>query len=158
MLISHADDTVSVLNDRISKFEAAFNANDLEGVMAFFSDAAIYEPGDGRTHRGKAEIRAAFDPQFDASLGTMRFEELDRLIDAEHRKAAVRWVCRHDITRARPRGLPMALRRIAVMLTVGPRFGWIGADVFHFDAENRITAKFSYGTFGTHPLISRVLG
>jgi hypothetical protein len=33
----------------------AFNANDLDRVMTLFRDDAIYEPGDGKTHRAKAE-------------------------------------------------------------------------------------------------------
>ncbi len=52
----------SRINETISKYMHAFNANDLDRVMTFFSDDAIYEPGDGKTHRGKAEIRAAFEP------------------------------------------------------------------------------------------------
>src|SRR5512147_1879156 len=96
------------INDSITKYLDAFNANDLDRVMAFFSDDAVYEPGDGRTHKGKAEIRAAFDPQFNAALGAMRFDECDRLIDAGNCKAALRWVCRHDISHMKPRGLSMA--------------------------------------------------
>jgi hypothetical protein len=42
------------IDDTITKYMDAFNANDLDRVMTFFSDDAIYEPGDGKTHRGKA--------------------------------------------------------------------------------------------------------
>ncbi len=59
-----------------------------------FSDDSIYQPGDGKTHRGKAEIRAAFEPQFNGAFGAMRFDENDRLFDAEKRKRVIRWVCR----------------------------------------------------------------
>src|SRR4030043_111087 len=55
--------------ETIKKYWNAFNANDLDTVMTCFSDAAIYQPGDGKTHRGKAEIRAAFEPQFNGGYG-----------------------------------------------------------------------------------------
>jgi ketosteroid isomerase-like protein len=85
--------------ETITKFTDAFNVNDLDRVMTFFSDDAVYEPGDGKIHRGKAEIRAAFEPQFNGAFGAMRFDERDMVIDVENRKAAFRWVCRHDIRR-----------------------------------------------------------
>ena len=66
------------IDGTITKYLDAFNANDLDAVMAFFSDDAVYEPGDGRTHQGKAQIRAAFEPQFNGALGAMRFDELGR--------------------------------------------------------------------------------
>lgn len=41
------------MNDTISRPTDAFNANDLDRVMTFFSKDAVYEPGSGRTYRGK---------------------------------------------------------------------------------------------------------
>lgn len=146
------------INDTITKFTDAFHVNDLDRVMTFFSDDAIYEPGDGRIHRGKAQIRAAFEPQFNGAYGVMRFEDRDRVIDVENRKAAFRWVCRHDISNSKPKGLRMALQKLIVGLTVGDRFGWQGVDVFHFDADGKITGKFTYGWFGNRPHIQRPLG
>ena len=146
------------IDETITKYLKAFNANDLDGVMTYFSDDALYEPGDGKTHRGKAEIRAAFEPQFNGALGAMRFDELDRLIDLQNRKAALRWICRHDISYMKPRGLIMTLRKILVRLIVGNRFGWLGIDMFHFDADNKIKEKYTYGSFGTRPLIQRSFG
>jgi ketosteroid isomerase-like protein len=146
------------INDTITKFLDAFNANDLDRVMTFFSDEAVYEPGDGKTHRGKAEIRAAFEPQFNGAFGAMRFDEHDRLIDAENRKAALRWVSRHDMSHAKSRGLVMALKQMITRLFVGERFGWQGVDVFHFDANGKIKGKFTYGWYGSRPHIQRTLG
>jgi uncharacterized protein (TIGR02246 family) len=146
------------INDTITRYMDAFNANDLDRVMTFFSDDAIYEPGDGKTHRGKAEIRAAFEPQFRGAFGAMRFDEHDRLIDVENRKVAIRWVCRHDISHAKPRGLVNTLRKIYMGLVVGDRFGWQGIDVLHFDADGKIKKKFTYGWFGSRPHIQRELG
>jgi len=146
------------INDTITKFLDAFNANDLDRVMTFFSDEAVYEPGDGKTHRGKAEIRVAFEPQFNGAFGAMRFDEHDRLIDAENRKAALRWVSRHDMSHAKSRGLVMALKQMIARLFLGKRFGWQGVDVFHFDANGKIKGKFSYGWYGSRPHIQRELG
>ena len=144
--------------ETITKFTDAFNVNDLDRVMTFFSDDAVYEPGDGKTHRGKAEIRAAFEPQFDGAFGAMRFDERDLVIDVENRKAAFRWVCRHDISHTKPRGLVMFLRGIFTRLFVGERFGWQGVDIFHFDADGKIKGKFTYGWYGSRPHLQRELG
>jgi hypothetical protein len=57
----------------LQRFVEGFNTNSLDEVMAFFADDAVYEPGDGRTHRGLAAIREAFRPQFANAFGTMRF-------------------------------------------------------------------------------------
>ena len=46
-------------------FVDGFNTNSLDDVMSFFADDAVYEPGDGRTHRGRDAIREAFRPQLD---------------------------------------------------------------------------------------------
>jgi hypothetical protein len=144
--------------ETIKKYWDAFNANDLDRVMTFFSDDAIYEPGDGKTHRGKAEIRAAFEPQFRGAFGAMRFDELDRVIDLENRKMTIRYICRHDISNTKPRGLVMFFRGIVTRLFVGKRFGWQGVDVFHFDAEGKIKEKYSYSWYGSSPHLQPELG
>jgi len=150
--------TATQINDTITKFTDAFHVNDLDRVMTFFRDDAIYEPGDGRTHRGKAQIRTAFEPQFNGAYGAMRFDERDRVIDVENNKAAFRWVCRHDISHSKPNGLVKAFQKLIMGLFVGDRFGWQGVDVFHFDADGKIKGKFTYGWFGDRPHIQRALG
>jgi len=144
--------------DTINKYMDAFNANDLDAVMTAFSEDAIYQPGDGNTHKGKAEIRAAFEPQFDYAFGGMRFDELDRIIDVENRKLTIRYVCRHDISQMKPRGLFMSLGKIVLRLVYGEKFGWQGVDVFHFDAEGKIEEKYTYSWFGFRPHFQRELG
>ena len=144
--------------ETIKKYWDAFNANDLNTVMTCFSDDSIYQPGDGKTHRGKVEIRAAFEPQFNGAYGAMRFDELDRVIDLENRKMAIRYVCRHDISDTKPRGLVMFFRGIVTRLFVGKRFGWQGVDVFHFDAEGKIKEKYSYSWYGSSPHLQAELG
>jgi len=144
--------------ETLMKYWDAFNAYDLDTVMTCFSDGAVYQPGDGKTHRGKAEIRAAFEPQFDYAFGAMRFDELDRVIDVENRKVTIRYVCRHDISQMKPRGLSMALLKIVVRLVYGDRFGWQGVDIFHFDADGKIKGKFTYAWYGFLMHLQRELG
>jgi hypothetical protein len=146
------------INDTITKYWNAFNTYDLDTVMTCFSDGAVYQPGDGKTHKGKEGIRAAFKPQFDRAFGAMRFEEHDRVIDVVNRKLVLRYVCRHDISRAKPRGLGEALQKFVVRCAVGNRFGWQGVDVFHFNAEGKIKEKYTYAWYGSRPHLQRELG
>ena len=127
----------------VERFVEAFNCNDLDAVMEFFAESAIYQPGDGSSYRGRTAIRAAFLPQFRGDFGTMRFDVDDALIDEAARKVAIRWICRHTLTGEAARQIPR-LQRIAYRLAFGARTGWYGMDVFHFDESDRITAKYSY--------------
>ena len=133
-------------------FVDGFNTNSLESVMAFFAEDAVYEPGDGRTHRGRAAIREAFRPQFSNAFGTMRFEVNDQVVDEAARKATIRWLCRHDFATMK---LP---RRWLFQLLYGRSAGWYGTDTFHYDARGKITGKFSYANYGRRPHVRRDLG
>lgn len=138
-------------------FVEAFNVNDLDRVMTHFSAAAVYRPGDGTEHRGLAAIRAAFEPQFAGAFGTMRFDEHDRLVDESGRKAAIRWICRHDLNGAKRWNLALTLQKLVVGLFVGRQFGWEGLDVFHFDEAGKVTGKFTYANY-SRPRIRAELG
>jgi uncharacterized protein (TIGR02246 family) len=142
---------------RVDAFVAAFNANDLDAVMGFFADDAVYRPGDGTEHRGKAAIRAAFAPQFGGAYGAMRFDEIDRLLDATARKVAIRWICRHDLSGRKGATIALPLRLFYRALMRGSRAGWHGLDVFHFDETGAIVGKFSYVS-ATRPRLERDLG
>jgi hypothetical protein len=65
------------LADLVVRFTQAFNDNDLEAVMSFMADDAVYEEFTGTINHGSAAIRAAFVPQFRGDFG----------------KALIRWVC-----------------------------------------------------------------
>ena len=138
--------------DVLDRFVAGFNDNSLDEVMTFFAEDAVYRPGDGSEHRGKAAIRAAFLPQFSGAYGRMRFVVDDRVVDEGARKAAIRWVCRHDITQARP-----LARRWLFRLLYGRRCGWYGTDIFHFDDAGRIIGKYTYANYN-RPQLRRDLG
>lgn len=146
-----------MIRDTIDRFVTAFNVNDLDAVISFFAEDAVYRPGDGSEHRGREAIRQAFAPQFAGAFGTMRFDEHDRLNDEGARKAAIRWVCRHDLTGAQPAGFGQALQRLLVGLLVGQQFGWEGIDVFHFNEKGQIVGKFTYANY-RRPQLRRDLG
>lgn len=137
----------STLRTSIDQFVEAFNVNDLDRVMTFFAADAVYKPGDGKVYSGPAEIRQAFAPQFAGAFGTMRFDEYDRLLDAPNSKVAIRWICRHDLTGARSAGLVFTLQNLLARVLVGPRFGWEGIDVFHFNNASKIVGKFTYANY-----------
>lgn len=149
--------TVVDIREVVDRFVEAFNDNDLDQVMTFFAEDAVYRPGDGSEHRGPSAIRRAFEPQFNAAFGTMRFDEHEGLIDDASRKAAIRWICRHDLAGAKPYSFGLTLQRIAVSLLAGSRFGWEGLDVFHFNDAGQIVGKFTYANY-TRPQLRKDLG
>jgi uncharacterized protein (TIGR02246 family) len=134
-------------------FVDGFNTNSLDDVMSFFADDAVYEPGDGRAHRGRDAIREAFRPQFSNAFGTMRFVVNDQVVDETARKAAIRWVCQHDFATT-----SSFLQRLLFKTMFGPRAGWYGTDIFHFDERGKIVGKFSYANYGRRPQLRRDLG
>lgn len=139
--------------DVLRAFVDGFNTNSLDEVMTFFADEAVYEPGDGRTHRGRAAIREAFVPQFSHAFGTMRFVVNDWIVDEAARKAVIRWVCQHDLSTMKP-----SLQGFVLKALYGKRPGWYGTDIFHFDERGKIVGKFSYANYGKRPHVRRDLG
>ena len=113
----------ATLADLVVRFTDAFNANDLEGVMALMAEDAVYEEFTGVISRGKAAIRAAFVPQFRGDFGKMRFDAEDLFVDATSGKALIRWVCRLETKR-------------------GPA-GWRGLDILHVE-NGLVTQKLTY--------------
>ena len=73
------------------KFLDAFNRNDLDDVMSFFTDDATYEELHGKINNGKDAIRAAFVPQFEGKFGKMEFKEDDTFIDPDAGKIMSGW-------------------------------------------------------------------
>lgn len=78
-------------------FTAAFNRDDLDAVMDFFADDALYAEFNGKENRGKKAIREAFEPQFRGDFGPVRFHGEDAFVDEETGKALSRWRCTLEI-------------------------------------------------------------
>ena len=76
-----------------TRFTDAFNRDDLDAVMAFFADHAVYDQFDGQQARGRDAIRAAFEPQFRGDFGKIRFHDEDIFADAAAGKVLTRWRC-----------------------------------------------------------------
>jgi uncharacterized protein (TIGR02246 family) len=113
----------ATLEDLVIRFTDAFNRNDLDGVMGFMADDAVYEEFTGTITRGRDAIRAAFGPQFRGDFGKMRFETEDLFVDAQAGKVLIRWVCMLETKR-------------------GPG-GWRGLDIIHVE-DGRVTRKLTY--------------
>jgi len=110
------------LADLVVRFTDAFNKNDLDGVMSFMAEDAVYDEFTGTINRGAAAIRAAFVPQFRGDYGTMRFDTEDLFVDATAGKALIRWQCVLETRR-------------------GPA-AWRGLDIIHV-VNGRITEKLT---------------
>ncbi len=111
------------LQDLALRFTDAFNRDDLDSVMSFFAEDAVYDEFNGRQSRGCAEIRAALLPQFRGAFGRIRFQKEDLFVDASASKVLVRWTCTLERD-ARSRG-------------------WRGLDILHV-RDGRISHKLTY--------------
>jgi ketosteroid isomerase-like protein len=111
------------IRDVVLRFTDAFNRDDLEAVMAFLADDALYDEFNGRQSRGHPAIREAIVPQFRGDFGRIRFHTEDLFVDAAAGKALIRWRC--------------------VLEKSGKKRAWRGLDVLHV-RDGRITEKHTY--------------
>ncbi|MFL2668957.1 MAG: YybH family protein [Alphaproteobacteria bacterium] len=80
------------LENLVLGFTEAFNREDINEVMSYFAEGAIYEEFNGVRNEGLAAIRNAFKPQFSGAFGIMRFHTEDMFVDVTAGKAMIRWV------------------------------------------------------------------
>lgn len=106
-----------------TRFIEAFNRNDLDTVMSFFTDDAVYDEFNGKRNEGKAAIRAAFTPQFTGAFGRMQFLDEDLFIDSETGKVMTSWRC--------------------TLSAKGQPTPWRGLDLLHFRGE-KLVQKLTY--------------
>lgn len=137
---------MATIAETVDRFVDGFNEQDLDRVMAFFADDAEYAPGDGKTHRGPAQIRKSFEALFAGTFGRVEFDEHDRLVDEPNRRAAIRWTCRHHLSRKDATAMNPVLRWVA-SVRYGRQAAWEGTDIFHFDDHGRIVGKYTYAGF-----------
>jgi ketosteroid isomerase-like protein len=132
------DDTNrSVLEKLAFDFTEAFNREEIDEVMSYFADDAIYDEYNAVRHVGKPAIREAFIPQFRGDFGRMRFHTEDMFAQSgpepDTGKALIRW-----------------------LLTVeesGRAGGWRGLDILHFE-RGRLTEKHTYAKART-PVVEK---
>ena len=97
-------------------FLDAFNRYDLDAVMSYFTDDAVYEELTGRVNRGREAIRKAFAPQFEGKFGPIQFLEDDTFIDAGSGKIMSSW----DMTIEKD-GVPQIMRGLDLLHFVGDK-------------------------------------
>jgi ketosteroid isomerase-like protein len=112
-----------LLHHLTTRFIEAFNRNDLDTVMSFFTDDAVYDEFNGKRNEGKAAIRAAFTPQFTGAFGNMEFLDEDLFIDSDTGKVMASWRCTLSV-----KGQPTS---------------WRGLDLLHFRGE-KLVQKLTY--------------
>ena len=127
------DDLVKLSTD----FSEAFNREDIDEVMSYFAEEAIYDEYNGVRHIGKVSIRQAFVPQFRGDFGRMRFHTEDLFIELGAGpgtgKAMVRWLL--TVEESERAG------------------GWRGLDLLHFE-EGCLFEKHTYAKTAS-PLIEK---
>jgi len=104
-------------------FTDAFNRDDLDAVMGFFADDAVYDEFNGHRSTGKEAIRKAFVPQFRGDFGRIRFHAEDLFVDVAAGKSLISWTC--------------TLERD------GTKRAWRGLDILHV-RDGRVVEEHTY--------------
>ena len=117
----------------VEDFTEAFNRENIDEVMAYFADDAIYDEFHGERHVGKAAIRATFEPQFEGGYGRMRFHTEDMFLDVAAGKAMISW--------------------LLTLESDDRAGGWRGLDLLHF-RDGRLVEKHTYAKT-QRPLIEK---
>lgn len=114
-------------------FTEAFNHEDIDEVMSYIADDAIYDEFNAVRHEGKEAIREAMVPQFRGDYGKMRFHTEDMFLDAEAGKSLIRWL----LTFEEPNRAG----------------GWRGLDILHFE-NGKLVEKHTYAKAKT-PVVEK---
>ena len=85
-------ESLHLLEKLVVAFTEAFNREDIDEVMSYFAEDAIYDEFNDIRHEGLVAIRKAFEPQFSGAFGKMRFHTEDMFLDVGTSKAMTRWV------------------------------------------------------------------
>jgi len=85
------------LVELVERLTDAFNRADLDEVMSFFTDGALFAGFDGEENRGKEAIRKAFEALFQGAFGEIRFHEQDIFVDETESKVLSRWRCTMEV-------------------------------------------------------------
>ncbi len=104
-------------------FTEAFNRENIEEVMSYFAEDAIYDEFHGVRHHGREAIQQAFVPQFRGDYGKLRFHTEDMFLDVAAGKALIRW--------------------LLTIETEERSGGWRGLDILHFE-NGKLKEKHTY--------------
>lgn len=126
MNVTAAADRRAELDDLSTRFVGAFNRQDLDGLMSFFAEDAVYEDPYGKQHADLETIREQFDVVVGGKLGKICFESDDRFIDPVAGKVMDSWVLRMWINDAKKEERTMR-----------------GLDLLHWDGD-RLVRKITY--------------
>jgi uncharacterized protein (TIGR02246 family) len=138
------------LREVVSRFVGFFNTHDLDSVMGFFAEDAEYMTLSGQLRRGRAQLRAEFEPQFRGHYGRMHFAVDSTAVDPSLGTAAITWTCSHVFDGSLPPDMRGRLTCAGLKAVLGPRVSWRGGDFFRFDAALKISRK---ETFAHAPLM-----
>ena len=111
------------LADLTERFVDAFNQMDLDAVVSFFSEDAVYEDSRGGSHTGPDAIRAAFTPLLGGTMGKISFDAEDLFMEEESGKVMASWKLNMEVD-----GKPAVVR---------------GLDCLHFKG-NQLVRKLAY--------------
>lgn len=111
----------------LEQWNQAWEAHDLEGVLAGFSEDVVFENWTGGRVQGLAALRQAWGPWF-TDHGGFRFVFEDLFADAEGQKALYRWALHWPSPEKGFQGQPEVRR---------------GVDVLHF-RDGKIAQKYTY--------------
>jgi len=91
------------------KFLEAFNKNDIDLVMSFFTEDAVYEEFHGKKTEGRKAIRQSFEKLFSGEFGKVFFDEDDTFISSSDNKVLSSWTLHLKIDNAKKtmRGLDL---------------------------------------------------
>jgi ketosteroid isomerase-like protein len=113
--------------EALRKWNQAWDEHDLDGVMALFHEAVVFENWTGGTVNGKDALRKAWAPWF-ADHGGFRFNEEETFIDEAQQKVLYRWRLDWPSMERGHQGEPERRR---------------GVDVIHFQ-DGKIIRKLTY--------------
>ena len=116
-------DRSSELKQLTTDFVDAFNRQNLDDVVNFFADDAVYEDSRGGSHQGHEAIRAAFTPLVGGAMGKIKFDDEDYFAEVESDKVMASWTLNMEVE-----GKPVAMR---------------GMDILHFKGD-KLVRKMAY--------------
>lgn len=122
-MVLSRDELIKTMTD----WELAWNAHDIDGVMALFHDDVFFEHWHGTRVRGKQALHDAWAPWF-ANHGGFRFTTEELIVDDTAQKVLYRWQFDWPSLEKGYEGRPEKRR---------------GVDVVHFQ-DGKIINKITY--------------